>query len=68
LTKVHLDKCNALRICKSETLAKLDSADGWRLDNSEGLTRVDKNRYLMVSDDNENIFQKTLLVLFEIKG
>jgi len=67
LMKVYLDTCNVLRVCKNEILAKLDSADGWRLDNFEGLTRVDKNKYLMVSDDNGNILQKTLLVLFAIK-
>ncbi|WP_457748533.1 esterase-like activity of phytase family protein [Sulfurimonas sp.] len=66
LIKVQLNNCNANNICKSEILAKLDSADGWKLDNFEGLTRVEGNKYLMVSDDNENIFQKTLLVLFEI--
>ena len=68
LLKVFLNNCTENRICKSKVLAKLDSADGWRLDNFEGLTHIDKNRYLMVSDDNENIFQKTLLVLFEIKN
>ncbi len=67
LLKVYLNNCTENRVCKSKVLAKLDSADGWQLDNFEGLTRIDKNRYLMVSDDNENIFQKTLLVLFEIK-
>jgi hypothetical protein len=68
LVKVYLNKCNKNQVCKSDVLAKLNSADGWQLDNFEGLTRIDTNRYLMVSDDNENIFQKTLLVLFEIKG
>lgn len=67
LLKVYLNNCFENRVCKSEVLAKLDSVDGWQLDNFEGLTRIDKKRYLMVSDDNENIFQKTLLVLFEIK-
>ncbi len=67
LMKVYLNKCRQQQVCKSKTLAKLDSLDGWKLDNFEGLTHVNANRYLMVSDDNENIFQKTLLVLFEIK-
>jgi len=53
-------------VCYSKILATLDSSDGWNLDNFEGLTKVSKNRFLMVSDDNRNIFQKTLLVLFEI--
>ena len=49
-----------------EVLAKFDSDDGWNLDNFEGVTKIAKNRYLLVSDDNDSIFQKTLLVLFEI--
>ncbi|QOP44249.1 esterase-like activity of phytase family protein [Sulfurimonas sediminis] len=67
LMKVYLDRCSASRVCKSEVLAKLDSSNGWKLDNFEGLTHMYANKYLMVSDDNENMLQKTLLVLFEIK-
>lgn len=66
LMKVYLNHCTKNRVCKSTVLAKLDSADGWHLDNFEGLTRIDKNKYLMISDDNDNFLQKTLLVLFEI--
>ncbi|WP_434580224.1 esterase-like activity of phytase family protein [Sulfurimonas sp. NW15] len=67
LMKVYLDTCSEFRVCKSEVLAKLDSSNGWKLDNFEGLTHMYANKYLMVSDDNENMLQKTLLVLFEIK-
>jgi len=67
LIKVQLNHCNTKRVCTSQVMAKLDSKDGWHLDNFEGLTKVDKNKYLMVSDDNDNFLQKTLLVLFEIK-
>ncbi|WP_456380687.1 esterase-like activity of phytase family protein [Hydrogenimonas sp.] len=49
-----------------EVLADWRSSKGWNLDNFEGLTRIGKNRYLMISDDNGNPFQKTVLVLFEI--
>lgn len=66
LKKIYLKNCKN-DICKSDVLAILDSDNGWNLDNFEGLTKISKNRYLMVSDDNQNIFQKTLLVLFEIK-
>jgi hypothetical protein len=66
LVEVNLQKCNKQDICKEKVLAKLDSADGWHIDNFEGLTKVGENRFLMVSDDNDSIFQKTLLVLFEI--
>ena len=65
LSEINLKKCKN-GICKSKILARLDSSDGWNLDNFEGLTKVGKNRYLMVSDDNGSFFQKTLLVLFEI--
>ena len=65
LTKVYLDKCDK-EICKSKVMAVLDSKKGWNLDNFEGLTKVSKNRFLLVSDDNGGILQKTLLVLFEI--
>jgi len=47
-------------------LAKLDSSKGWNIDNFEGLTKVDEKKYLMISDDNNSFFQKTLLVLFEV--
>ena len=65
LCEVNLNKCKR-GICQSEILARLDSSDGWHLDNFEGLTKVGKNRYLMISDDNGSFLQKTLLVLFEI--
>ena len=65
LTLLHPDRCRGDR-CETETVALLKSGNGWRLDNFEGLTRIGKNRYLMVSDDNGNPLQKTLLVYFEI--
>lgn len=49
-----------------QTLARLSSGEGWRLDNFEGLTRLDGNRYLMVSDDNFSLIQQTLLSCFEL--
>jgi len=68
LVEVNLNQCNKQNVCKSKVLADLDSSDGWKIDNFEGLAKIDKNRFLMVSDDNESFFQKTLLVLFEIKN
>ena len=65
LCEVNLKKCKK-SICESKTLTRLDSSKGWKIDNFVGLTKVDKNRYLMISDDNGSFFQKTLLVLFEI--
>ncbi len=66
LVELNLRVCNKQRVCNSSLLAKFDSEDGWKIDNFEGVTKVGKNRFLMVSDDNDSLFQKTLLVLFEI--
>ena len=65
LSIVNLKKCKK-HICQERVIANLKSADGWHLDNFEGLTKIDKNRFLMISDDNGSFFQKTLLVLFRI--
>lgn len=56
-----------LKNSKHKVLAELSSKKGWKLDNFEGLTKVGNNKYLMISDDNDSLFQKTLLVLFEIE-
>lgn len=46
-------------------LAVFSTADGWRLDNFEGLTRHRGRNFFMISDDNDSIWQATLLVYFE---
>ncbi|MCF6206273.1 MAG: esterase-like activity of phytase family protein [Sulfurovum sp.] len=66
LKKVYLDRCSK-GWCKTKVLAKMNSHKGWDVDNFEGLARVGKNRYVMVSDDNDNFFQRTLLIYFEVK-
>ena len=66
LVRVHLDRCDKRRVCQSEVLAKFESSKGWNIDNFEGLCKVDTNKFLMISDDNDSLFQKTLLVLFEV--
>jgi len=57
LKKVYLNKCRGGN-CKTKVL--------WGVDNFEGLARVGKNRYVMISDDNDNFYQKTLLIYFEV--
>jgi len=64
LTKLYLDTCDTL--CKTEVLASFNSKEGWGVNNYEGLTRVDNNRYLMISDDNNNRLLRTVLVYFEV--
>ncbi|MCW5575033.1 MAG: esterase-like activity of phytase family protein [Burkholderiales bacterium] len=49
-----------------EDVAVMDSLQGWRVDNFEGLARIGERRYVMVSDNNENPFQRTLLVVFDL--
>jgi len=66
LKKVYLDKCSK-RVCKSEVLAKMNTHKGWSVDNFEGLAKVGNHRYIMVSDDNDNFFQRTLLIYFEVE-
>ena len=47
-------------------VGRLDNALGWRVDNFEGLTHHQDNRFFMVSDDNGQPLQKTLLTYFRI--
>ena len=65
LKKVYLNDCKK-GMCRTEVLLKMNSHQGWDVDNFEGLARVSKNRYVMISDDNDNFFQKTLLIYFEV--
>ncbi len=67
LRRIKLNQCNKKQECQTETIAHFNGSDGWLLDNFEGLTHFKDNKYFIVSDDNANPFQKTILVLFEIK-
>ena len=49
-----------------EELVQFNREDGWTVDNYEGIARHEGNRYFLVSDDNENPIQRTLLLYFEI--
>jgi len=62
IKKIKLQK----GICKVEELATLKSSECDNIDNFEGITKVGDNLYLMVSDDNDNFFENSLLVLFEV--
>lgn len=66
LKEVNLIKSHK-GISRTRILAFMSSSNGWNLDNFEGLTKVGKNKFLMISDDNQGLFQKTVLVLFEIR-
>ena len=51
---------------KSEKIASLDPSASYLNDNFEGITWHKDNRFFIISDDNDNFFQKSLLVYFEI--
>lgn len=65
LKKVMIKKCKN-GMCPTKMIAKMNNHQGWSIDNFEGLAKVGKHRYVMISDDNENFFQKTLLIYFEV--
>jgi hypothetical protein len=54
-------------ICEVKELVRLDGFKDEFVDNYEGLTHYKEDLYLMISDDNNNIFQRTILRLFRIK-
>ena len=66
LRQVQLNRCDKQRHCQVRDLAIFNSAAGWNMDNFEGLTHLEGNKYLMVSDDNKSPIQQTLMVMFEI--
>lgn len=66
LKKIYLNRCKKKQVCQSELLLKMNTHQGWNIDNFEGVAKVGKHRYVIVSDDNDNFFQKTLLVYFEV--
>lgn len=68
LRRIRLKHCNKKQQCRVDTVAAFNGADGWLLDNFEGLAHYRGNKYFMVSDDNNNPLQKTILLMFEIKS
>jgi len=68
LRELQVQKCRHEGLCPTRVLARFDSSKGWAVENFEGLVRVADNRYVMVSDDNDNFFQRTILLYFEVEG
>jgi hypothetical protein len=56
-----------LKTKKSKILYQISTSNNDRVENFEGLTKVAKNRYLIVSDDNDNPFANSILLYVEIK-
>ena len=46
---------------------KFSSTDNWKIDNFESVAHHENGHYFVISDDNESVFQKTLLLYLEIK-
>ena len=65
LRQLHIEQCKKTKLCDTSLIAEFNSSEGWTLDNFEGLTHFRDNQYLMVSDNNNNPLQKTIMVLFE---
>jgi len=68
LRKVWLSTCDCAEgfDSQSEQIVVLDNTKGWLLDNFEGLTQHQGRYFFMVSDNNDNRLQRTLLTYFEI--
>ena len=45
---------------------KFSSTDGWKIDNFEAVAHHRDNHYFVISDDNESMLQKTLLIYLQI--
>ena len=66
IRRVRLSTANSPMPLAVSTSAVFDSSNGWRVDNFEGLTRLDDLNFLLVSDDNENALQKTFILQIEL--
>jgi len=66
LKKVYIDRCDKHRQCKSEVLATFSSSDGWGYNNFEGLAKVGKNRFIMISDNNGHTLLPTTITYFKV--
>jgi len=66
LQRLRINNMPPGTLLAGETVATFDNGAGWMVDNFEGLTRHQGNRYFMVSDDNESFLQRTLLFYFEV--
>ena len=67
LVKLNIKSCKTNEYCKKELILKLKINNFFNMENFEGLTRLGNGRYLLISDDNNNILALTTLVYFEIK-
>ena len=62
---IHLFKLSDDAI-EQETLINIDPIAGYFNENFEGITWHKDKRFFMISDDNDNLLQRTILIYFEI--
>ncbi len=62
---VTLKKYN-LKTKEYQVIYQIKRSNNDDVQNYEGLSKVDKNLFLMVSDDNDMFLEKSLLILFKI--
>lgn len=65
LRRVDLDACGKAKVCEVQDLAVYSSLI--QVDNFEGLTQIQDNLYLMVSDDGQRDLLRTELSLFKVE-
>ena len=65
LRALHLDD-SAGGEARTRELARLDNRRGWAIDNFEAIAHHEAKRFFIVSDDNQNPLQRSLLVYFEL--
>jgi len=66
LKKLYINGCKNKSYCKSEIVYQIDSYKDDFIENYEGLANLRNDRFLLISDDNNNFFQSTHLIYFEI--
>ena len=66
LVKLDINSCQTGEYCKKEVILKLKINRFFDMENFEGLTNLGSGRYLLISDDNNNILAITKLVYFKI--
>ena len=67
LVKLNIKDCQEKLYCPKELLVKMRINNFINMENFEGLAKVGHNKYLLISDDNNNMLALTKLVYFELK-
>ncbi|MES9858127.1 MAG: esterase-like activity of phytase family protein [Sedimenticola sp.] len=67
LSRVSLKELENKQHISLETIALFDTTEGWRVQNFEGLTRHQGNRFFIASDDNNMPWASTQIIYFELR-